>query len=224
MEHTEDARSYFDLLDLPGGDPSKAQVAALTRAHDLRKFEIENYWKRSTYFWGFQLVSFGALALSAKDGKFETPLVLIISVLGTLAAWTGVLTARGSKFWQANWESHVDFLENAVEGNLHKIAIADRDIEFSVSRVNERFVELLFLGWIIAFVASACTLIWPQLLHLSQSTASLAQLGITGFALLAGLTRLTWGQRSKLRGRVYKKSNGALLLLNNAGANDLGTD
>jgi hypothetical protein len=31
--------------------------AALERAHDIRKLEIDLYWKRATYFWAFQLIA-----------------------------------------------------------------------------------------------------------------------------------------------------------------------
>jgi len=198
---------YFQLLQFPDANPSPAHKAALERAHELRKFEIENYWKRSSYFWGFQLVAFGALALVAKDGKFHPPIVLIVSVLGALTALTGILTARGSKFWQVNWESHVDFLEAAVEGNLHTTALVESELEYSVSRVNERLLEVLFLGWLIAFGAAAAVLVCPQLLSLSPEEARWWQIGILGCAMIAGILRLTVGQKSKLRGRAYYRSN-----------------
>lgn len=194
---------YFDRLALPTVGVAAAHKAALERAHELRKFEIENYWKRSSYFWGFQLVSFGALALTAKDGRFNPPIVLIVSVLGALAALTGVLTARGSKFWQANWEAHVDFLETAVEGNLHTTALVDEKISFSVSRVNERFLEVLVAGWAGAFIAAAATLIFPKLLKLGHLTASLIQIGAPLLAFVAGASWLIVGQKSRLRGRAY---------------------
>jgi hypothetical protein len=204
----EDLRAqYFKLLMLPEKEPSRAHEAALERAHELRKFEIENYWKRSTYFWGFQLVAFGALALVAKDGKFHPPIVLLVSVLGALTALTGILTARGSKFWQANWEAHVDFLESAVEGNLHMTALVERQLEYSVSRVNERLLELLFLGWILAFAAAAAVLIWPGLLSLTAGEAASWQIGIPAFVMAAGAFRIIRGQKSNLRGRAYYRSS-----------------
>jgi hypothetical protein len=196
---------YFARLGLPAQDARAGHIAALARAHELRKFEIENYWKRSSYFWGFQLVAFGALALTAKDGRFEPPIVLIVSVLGALAALTGVLSAKGSKFWQANWEAHVDFLEPWIEGNLHTTALMDEKVSFSVSRVNERFLEVLFVGWLSAFVAGAAALAFPQLLALDHGTASLIQIGAALIALMAGAAWLIIGQKSRLRGRAFNR-------------------
>lgn len=194
---------YLDILRLPLQGATSAQKAALTRAHDLRKFEIENYWKRSSYFWGFQLVAFGALALVAKDGKFHPPIVLIVSVLGALTALTGILTARGSKFWQQNWEAHVDFLEKAVEGNLHTTALVETKLQYSVSRVNERLLEVLFVGWLMAFLAAGAALIWPKLLSLTPGEARAFQIVLPGLFLVWGWIHLVRGQKSELRGRAY---------------------
>jgi hypothetical protein len=198
-------QKYFNRLSLPGGEASSAHKAALARAHELRKFEIENYWKRSSYFWGFQLVAFGALALSAKDGNFHPQIVLIVAVLGALAAFTAVLSAKGSKFWQENWEAHVDFLEVAIEGQLHTTALMSKGPSYSVSRVNERFLELLFAGWIVAFSAGAFALLFPGLLSLDYRTAAIVQIAIPAVALLGGISLLKFGQKSDLRGRAFNK-------------------
>lgn len=199
------AQRYFEQLDLPGQEASSQHRAALARAHELRKFEIENYWKRSAYFWGFQLVSFAALALSAKEGRFYPPIVLLVAVLGALAALTGVLTARGSKFWQANWEAHVDFLETAVEGRLHTTALVEDELSYSVSRVNERFLEVLLAGWMLVFVAAAAVLVFPGLKELRPCLAAAAQILIPLAALIAGSWRIVVGQKSGLRGRAFMR-------------------
>lgn len=204
---SETVEKYFARLDLPKDEAGVAHKAALERAHGLRKFEIENYWKRSSYFWGFQLVAFGALALSAKDGTFHPPIVLIVAVLGALAALTALLSAKGSKFWQANWEAHVDFLETALEGKLHTTAFVDDDVSFSVSRVNERFLELLLVAWVAAFIAGALAIIFPNLTQLDQLTASIIQIAVPVVAFIFGAIWLTVGQKSKLRGRAFFRSD-----------------
>jgi hypothetical protein len=45
-----------DYIDMFAGDDR--QKAALALAHDIRKFEIDLYWKRATYFWAFIAVAF----------------------------------------------------------------------------------------------------------------------------------------------------------------------
>jgi len=199
------SQKYFNRLQLPGREASPAHKAALARAHELRKFEIENYWKRSSYFWGFQLVAFGALALSAKDGNFRPQVVLIVAVLGALAALTAILSAKGSKFWQENWEAHVDFLEVAVEGRLHTTALLSDTVSYSVSRVNERFLQMLLAGWIVAFIAGGLSLWFPQLMSLEYRTATIIQIAVPALTLVGGSLLLLVGQKSDLRGRAYNK-------------------
>jgi hypothetical protein len=154
-------------------------------------------------FWGFQIVAFAALALSVNRGSVNAPLVLIVSVLGALAAWTGVLTARGSKFWQANWEAHVDFLEPEVEGKLHVTALVAKRLEYSVSRVNERFLQVVFSGWIVVYAAGAAVLIWPDLLKLLPAHAVVLQIGLPAIAFAMGMWRLMHNTKSNLRGRAF---------------------
>lgn len=112
---------YFEAL----GTRDKSKVEdALKRAHDIRQFEIELYWKRATYFWAFQLIAFTALGLLLKDGEIKSmPLLRIPSSIGVITAFAGMLTARRSKFWQENWEAHVDLLEDETEERLTQVVI-----------------------------------------------------------------------------------------------------
>jgi hypothetical protein len=149
---------YLKALSLPMPDPAVvdrvAQTAALDRAHELRKFEIENYWKRATYFWAFQLAAFtlfGLLWQMFAERKLERAALLVPTTLGAITAQVGWLTAKGSKFWQENWEGHVDLLEQAREGRLTQVIINRRGQQYSVSRVNEALMLLLMCGWIACF-------------------------------------------------------------------------
>lgn len=195
---------YFERLGFPQTIVTRGRLAALSRAHDLRKFEIENYWRRSTYFWGFQLVAFAALALSKNEEKYHSLTVLVIAVVGALAAFTSILSARGSKFWQSNWESHVDFLEDEIEGKLHKTALVGKSgISYSVSRVNERFLELLFAGWLVVFGITAGLLLFPALSALSPACAATLQVLFLSSALVLGMIWLKQGQKSSIRDRAF---------------------
>ncbi len=50
---TVNAKDYNKLFDVHNRD-SKTLEAAFKQASDIRKFEIELYWKRATYFWALQ--------------------------------------------------------------------------------------------------------------------------------------------------------------------------
>ena len=114
---------------------------AYKQAADIRKFEIELFWKRGTYYWAFILAAFTAhfalmgmlfssdsecvnKAFSLKNMCNLPSLSLFALAVTALfcfffsLAWT--LVNKGSKFWQKNWEAHIDMLEDEVTGNLYK--------------------------------------------------------------------------------------------------------
>ena len=103
----------------------KKLEAALEHALDIRKFEIELYWKRATYFWALIASTFAGyfVILGAEhlvDKKF---LAFIVACVGFLFTFALFQVNRGSKQWQENWENHVDILEDKVIGPLHKTVL-----------------------------------------------------------------------------------------------------
>lgn len=102
------------------GQPSDLQLRAeaLKYALDIRKFEIELYWKRAAYFWTLIAAAFaGYFALRSAEKLREGPLFLV-TCLGLVLSVAWYLVNRGSKFWQENWERHVDILEDEIIGPL----------------------------------------------------------------------------------------------------------
>lgn len=131
--------------------------AALIRAHEIRKFEIELYWKRATYFWVLQAAVFAAIGLTWHAKELEIPLVIPVAfaALGLVTSVAGVLSAKGSKFWQENWEHHIDMLEDEFEGRLHKTAYVGKDgLAWSVSGVNERLAYCFSFFWTAMLLAA----------------------------------------------------------------------
>lgn len=119
-------------------------------------------------------------------------MVLLVAGLGSVTAFAASLTARGSKFWQENWEGHVDLLEQPVEGKLHQIALVDRTkgISFSVSRLNERLLEILTVSWLAAFVAAVVAILHPELLRFRQGEEKWLQIIPVTIATIAAFTML----------------------------------
>lgn len=102
---------------------------ALSVAHDIRKFEIELYWKRATYFWTLIATAIGGftLLLNVEHAKLDLlaqqlrPILLqILAAVAFLFSVGWYLVNKGSKFWQRNWEAQVDELENEFTGPLYK--------------------------------------------------------------------------------------------------------
>jgi hypothetical protein len=100
--------------------------AALEHALDIRKFEIEMYWKRATYFWALIAVTFaGYFAVIGSDKIPDKDFMAYsISCIGLLFTFAWFQVNRGSKYWQENWENHVDMLEDKVTGPLYKTVLS----------------------------------------------------------------------------------------------------
>lgn len=132
---------------------------ALKVALDVRKFEIELYWKRATYFWAFIAATF--IGYNAVQGSTDKNFLMYsLSSLGFVLSLAWVLANRGSKQWQENWEHHVDHLEDDFIGPLYKTTLPRRPpkgvlgwlnfitvgpSKHSVSKINQ-MVSLYVLG------------------------------------------------------------------------------
>ena len=128
----------------------------LEQALEVRKFEIELYWKRTTYFWAFIASSFAGYFVAMKSSEFKE-MTIIVAIIGLLFSIGWYLANRGSKYWQRNWEAHVDLLENNQIGPLFKTILNPKPIKFknitgeyplSVSKINQILSFSIILIWI----------------------------------------------------------------------------
>lgn len=114
---------------------------------ETRKFEIDLYWRRATYFWAFIAVTFaGYITLVEKgsDRNFETLLLICVGFLLS-CAWH--FTNLGSKVWQRHWEKHLDLLEDPFIGPLYKTV--NKTKTFSVSKINSIVSFMFCILWVI---------------------------------------------------------------------------
>ena len=81
----------------------------LNIATDTRKFEIDLFWKRSLFFWGFIAAAFAGYA-TVKDDL----LALVLACFGLVCSGIWTLSNRGSKYWQEAWERKVERIEDAL--------------------------------------------------------------------------------------------------------------
>jgi hypothetical protein len=132
------------------------RIEALKRAHDIRKFEIELYWKRATYFWTFIGAAFAGYFALQREGDIANDYV--VTCLGLLFSLGWYLVNRGSGSWQRNWEKHVDLLEDDVTGPLYKTLIDRKTYSFwklaepysySPSRINNILALGVILIWLV---------------------------------------------------------------------------
>jgi hypothetical protein len=163
------SEQYEQAFGLANSSPKTDPPKALSLALEIRKFEIELYWKRATYFWTFIAIALGGyvtvLAGKLPDSE-KSEALITCSCVGVVFSVAWYFVNRASKFWQENWEKHVDLLEDTVIGPLYKTVLSDDNISFwrkpfgpyyfSVSKINQilsLFVVALFLllagttGW-----------------------------------------------------------------------------
>ncbi|WP_342617546.1 hypothetical protein [Rhodoferax sp. GW822-FHT02A01] len=182
-----------EYLEAFGIDPPNPELLAkaLEHARDNRKFEIELYWKRATYFWTLiaaAFVGYFAVSTSSPDSPEKRFLAFALACIGFVFTFAWFQVNRGSKQWQENWENHVDMLENPVTGPLYKTVLRrptggdgffERNVTgpsaVSVSKVNQ-IVNLftlfvwaqlsLYIAWPLS---PSLPLSWPHLIAISTT-------------------------------------------------------
>lgn len=142
-------------------DRKKLREAALKRAWETRTFEIQLYWQRALYFWGFIALCFaGYFDVYGEKGKEELP--LIVAVAGYVFSLAWFLVNKASKFWQENWEGHIDCLEDEFEGSIYKTVLINKSdlwnptkgYPFSVSQINQFCSLFVVIIWLVLIVKS----------------------------------------------------------------------
>lgn len=149
-------------------DISKKEKA-FERAHDIRKFEIELYWKRTTYFWAFIAASFAGYfaILTSKDINFQEQYLFLIESIGFIFSLGWFFVNKGSKHWQLNWEKVIDSLEDDITGPLMKNHIKNHNsfwsltlsYRFSVSRINQIISFFITVIWLLLMILTSVDII-----------------------------------------------------------------
>jgi hypothetical protein len=101
-------------LDVSNASPEQ-QKEILKYAADFYKSEIENFWKRSLFFWGFIGAAFIAYA-AVYNKQDAAPILLVIACFGLVCSLAWTLLNRGSKYWYEAWEQKVKSIEKCALG------------------------------------------------------------------------------------------------------------
>lgn len=134
-------------------------------ALETRKFEIELYWKRTGYFVlfiGAVFIGYYTILTSDKDKiKIEKEqqewLLLLLAALGYLLSLLWYMANRGSKFWQENWEAHIEELSThlgvpifgIIKRREHSIRNLMQEYPFSVSKINQMVSLIITFAWLL---------------------------------------------------------------------------
>ena len=145
---------------------------------DTRKFEIENFWKRTIFFWG----TLAILLAGYFNAKNSENFLIFVSYLGFFYTLIFSFSLRGSKYWQEHWEVASVFyerilnfklfrwnLKKQIQDNSKGVFFLLRPHQFSVSKLTMLLSDITILLWIILVSKDISYLINHKLLHFSFS-------------------------------------------------------
>lgn len=132
-------------------------MKAYETAVETRKLEIELFWSRSLFFWGFIASAFVAYATLR---QYSSDISVVVACFGFVCSIAWSLVNRGGKFWQESWEIKVERIEPFVTGamfaQLEKVQTHKnfwlRGRRFSVSKLAialSDYTIILWLGLIV---------------------------------------------------------------------------
>ncbi len=175
-EHLGSEAEYLKAFELKASPDKKGKhnlPLALQYAYENRRFEVDQFWKRTTYFWTIIVLCFAAYGLllqyqgtkhlQAAGGfnfYWEHLLPLLTALMGFSVAIGWHISNRGSQHLMKKWKQHVQMLEDYVIGPLHKSTHALGDelpvvgaYPYSVSRVNTLISFCISLIWGTLYVS-----------------------------------------------------------------------
>lgn len=133
------------------------------------------------------------------------------------------LANRGSKYWQKNWEEHVNFLEDISIGPLFKTVLNPRNSKlhrismeypYSVSKINQILSLLVFFIWIFIFSFTVDSI---YEFHILDVYAECINKTYLAFLILFGLYQLILNSRSNASKDIKKsldKKSDAIFVVN----------
>jgi hypothetical protein len=157
----------------------------LDLAVQTRNFEIELFWKRSLFFWGFIAAAFGGYAALR---TIKSDLTLVIACFGAVCAFAWTLVTRGSKYWQESWEGKVDQYEKLVIGRFfaHEEPVQShkgvwlRARRFSVSKISIGLSDYIFALWVALLSAEVFRKFLP-----ASALPLFSEIGTSSFLLFS---------------------------------------
>ena len=126
--------SAFVVKKLDVLPESKKYESAYKSAHENRKFEIELFWRRSIFYWGF-IIAAATGFVATFDNKYS----IIFSWFGFVCSIAWSAGNRGSKYWQQYWEDKVNKLQYYSVGNIffdRNPKNIEKDSQFSPRRIS----------------------------------------------------------------------------------------
>lgn len=180
--------------------PSFNSEKIVEYAADTRKFEIDLFWRRSVFFWGFLITAFAAYAVISKDTK-DSDIVLAIAGFGLVCSVAWTLANRGSKYWQGAWEAKLETYEEQVFGihlfkehytpnknELYWWGVWSKNWHYSVSRLATALSDFTVGVWILLLFKAIPGISWPSFFN-GKVLIPIISVGYAVLMLICGLTK-----------------------------------
>jgi hypothetical protein len=133
----------------------------LQHAADVRKFEIDLFWRRSLFFWGFLSAAFIAYGTLSSQ-KADPDVIFAIACFGIICSLAWTLVNRGSKYWHEAWEQKLLSVQaEALGQDLFSRFEAVKSgglwgaARYSVSRLTIALSEFVVLVWLLLAVKAS---------------------------------------------------------------------
>lgn len=142
------------MHDMSEDNPQELPQKQLEIALGARGMEIQLFWTRSLFFWGFIAAAFLGFAELVEN---RPNVATVVAGFGLVCSMAWTLANRGSKYWHEAWEAKVQRLQLAAIGKdlfgsfekLHREKGWFAATDHSVSRLTialSDFTVLLWLG------------------------------------------------------------------------------
>lgn len=140
---------------------------------EQRKFAIEHYWNRANYFWLFVAAFFvayvetlpdkGGCCGNSDDSQMEW-VNLLVCIGGLFSSICWYMANRGSKYWQENWELHINSISKKLGKPIFQILMNPKKhwnnvlsyYPYSFTRVNLFLNIVVILIWGVLLGRSIC--------------------------------------------------------------------
>lgn len=172
-------------------------MKAYETAVETRKLEIELFWSRSLFFWGFIASAFVAYATLR---RFSSDISVVVACFGFVCSVAWSLGNRGGKFWQESWEAKVERIEPSVTGAMfaqpeeiqsHKNFWL-RGRRFSVSKLAIALSDYAIILWLAIIVWEMFRLFWAA--SLVACAKPLSIIAFIAFSAIYALSLLIAGR------------------------------
>lgn len=167
QDYINQHRNYFDKL-LGGRLIGKKVIEPLDitilkeaydKAHVMRSFEIDLFWKRAGYCFTIiaALIALcgGLISAYIKEGEEKFLFVILfISFVGVIFTILSEFMVSAGESWKKNWELHISMLEPLFSGHIYSTHLVSNRSRLSITRITSSFFLVMYACWlgIIIFI------------------------------------------------------------------------